>query len=292
MSTGTIVAIAIPALVVLAVVVAFVSLRRSDVSGLGRLSRETRRRDQQAATEQASADADAFGRSAEARDLERSVALERSGAGAAAIPEPDSMQPWAPPNAEEIGITRRQFLNRTSITLMTLGLSVFGAANLAFLWPRPQKGFGAKVKIGTIASIEEAIDSGSPAASFSYFSEAQCYIQPYPTDSVTQAAAQSVYSGSVLDGIEQGFVALWQKCPHLGCRVPVCPSSQWFECPCHGSQYNRVGEKRAGPAPRGMDRFPIIIEGGVLSVDTGTVIQGPAIGTNTTGQGLEGPHCA
>ena len=31
--------------------------------------------------------------------------------------------------------------------------------------------------------------------------------------------------------------------------------SQWFECPCHGSKYNRVGEKHGGPAPRGLDRF-------------------------------------
>ena len=55
---------------------------------------------------------------------------------------------------------------------------------------------------------------------------------------------------------EQGIVALYQKCPHLGCRVPECVTSQWFECPCHGSQYNQVGEKKGGPAPRGMDRFP------------------------------------
>ena len=49
--------------------------------------------------------------------------------------------------------------------------------------------------------------------------------------------------------------SLYQKCPHLGCRVPSCVTSQWFECPCHGSQYNQVGEKKGGPAPRGMDRF-------------------------------------
>ncbi|NDH97889.1 MAG: hypothetical protein EBZ17_10640, partial [Actinobacteria bacterium] len=85
---------------------------------------------------------------------------------------------------------------------------------------------------------------------------------------------------------------LYQKCPHLGCRVPECVTSQWFECPCHGSQYNRVGEKRGGPAPRGMDRFATSVSAdGVLTVDTGTIIQGPPIGTNTTGQEAEGPNC-
>jgi len=91
--------------------------------------------------------------------------------------------------------------------------------------------------------------------------------------------------------MENGLNALYQKCPHLGCRVPNCISSQWFECPCHGSQYNRVGEKKGGPAPRGMDRFGVTVAGGNVTVDTSLVIQGPPIGTNTTGQEAEGPHC-
>ena len=89
----------------------------------------------------------------------------------------------------------------------------------------------------------------------------------------------------------QGYVALYQKCVHLGCRVPWCQTSQWFECPCHGSKYNRVGEKRGGPAPRGLDRFVLSVSGGTIVVDTGTIIQGPPIGTDTTGQGQEGAPC-
>ena len=52
-----------------------------------------------------------------------------------------------------------------------------------------------------------------------------------------------------------------------------------------------MGEKKGGPAPRGLDRFPVKIEGGKVNVDTGTIILGPPIGTNTTGQEAEGPHC-
>ena len=51
-------------------------------------------------------------------------------------------------------------------------------------------------------------------------------------------------------------LALYRKCPHLGCNVPqLCDRSLWFECLCHGSKYTILGEKRDGPAPRGMDRF-------------------------------------
>ena len=283
MSSGTVIAIAIPVLIVLGAVVGFTSLRRRDAEGLGYLSRETKQRDTSVLTATPASD--------EAKELARSVALART-ASEVAVPEPAPPEVWSPPDPEEVGVSRRQFLNRASITLMTMGLSAFGAANIAFLWPRPTAGFGSKVKIGTIASVNDVIASSSPAVNFSYFSEAQTYLQPFPMDSATQQAAEAVYSGTVLEGIKMGYVALWQKCPHLGCKVPVCGTSQWFECPCHGSQYNRVGEKKVGPAPRGMDRFPVIIDGDKVVIDTGSPSQGHPIGTDTTGQGLEGPHCA
>ena len=283
MSSGTIIAIAIPVLVALGAVVGFTSLRRRDAQGLGHLSRETRKRDVGVVAGAPVSD--------EAKELERSVALARVG-GEIAVPEPVQPEVWSPPDPEEVGVTRRQFLNRASITLMTMGLSAFGAANIAFLWPRPTGGFGSKVKIGTIDSVNDVIASSSPATNFSYFSEAQTYLQPFPMDDATQQAAEAVYSGTVLEGIKMRYIALWQKCPHLGCKVPSCATSQWFECPCHGSQYNRVGEKKAGPAPRGMDRFPVIIDGDKVIIDTGSPSLGPPIGTDTTGQGLEGPHCA
>ncbi len=282
MSSGTVIAIAIVALVVLALVVAIVSLRLRDAEGLGHLARETRKRD--------AGTTGSGGASDEAKELERSVMLARS--GGVAVPAPSAPARWTPPDPEEVGVSRRQFLNRSAITLMGMGLSAFGAANIAFLWPRPSGGFGSKVKIGTIDSVNSVIASSSPAVNFSYFSEAQTYLQPYPLDAATQAAAERVYSGSILEGMKMGYVALWQKCPHLGCKVPVCGTSQWFECPCHGSQYNRVGEKKAGPAPRGMDQFPVTIDGNDVIIDTGSPKQGAAIGTDTTGQGLEGPHCA
>ena len=73
---------------------------------------------------------------------------------------------------------------------------------------------------------------------------------------------------------------------------PTANRSQWFECPCHGSQYNQVGEKKGGPAPRGMDHFGTTVSAaGVLTVDTGLIIPGAPIGTNTTGQEAEGPNC-
>ncbi len=86
-------------------------------------------------------------------------------------------------------------------------------------------------------------------------------------------------------------MSLYQRCVHLGCRVPFCNSSKWFECPCHGSKYNNAGEYKLGPAPRGLDRFQMSIVDGSVIVDTSTIKLGPPRGTNTTDQPLEGPYC-
>ena len=85
--------------------------------------------------------------------------------------------------------------------------------------------------------------------------------------------------------------ALSQKCPHLGCRVPFCESSGRFECGCHGSVYDLGGEWIKGPAPRGLDRFALTLEGDVLQVDTGQLTEGPPHGAKTFLTPAVGPSC-
>jgi cytochrome b6-f complex iron-sulfur subunit len=284
MSTTTIVVIAVPVLVVLAALVLFAAARRRDTDqAIGQLSHETAKRDRGPVSPMLDEGAPPV----TGREVERAAALERKGGGLATIEEkPAEVVPWVPPDAEAIGVTRRQFFNRSIVGLFGLGLSGFGAASLAFLYTESKGGFGSKIRIGKIEDIMAKIDEGS---GFAYYPEGRLWITPYPSEALEKARA--VYPQPVLNAMEAGVVALYQKCPHLGCRVPSCVTSQWFECPCHGSQYNHVGEKKGGPAPRGMDRFGTEVSGDVLTVDTGNVIQGPVIGTNTTGQEAEGPHC-
>ncbi len=51
------------------------------------------------------------------------------------------------------------------------------------------------------------------------------------------------------------WLALYQVCVHLGCKVPFRDDCHSFKCPCHGSHYNIDGEYLDGPAPRSLDRF-------------------------------------
>ena len=283
---------AIVVIALLAAVAVFSALKSRDADGaVGILSRETKSRDRDSTV---LGDEDAL----TGKQVERAQVLERKAASkelVLAARESAPPAPYVPPDPEVIGVSRRQFFNRTIILMMQIGLGGFGLASIAFLWPQLGGGFGSAIRVGLVSDVLSEIRG---ANGFLYRAEGRMWITEYPNGAVEKARA--AYSANELTGMEAGLalgldggvIALYQKCPHLGCRVPECVTSQWFECPCHGSQYNRVGEKRGGPAPRGMDRFAMSVSAdGVLTVDTGTIIQGPPIGTNTTGQEAEGPNC-
>jgi len=279
MSPAVIIALAIGVIVVLFAVVLLATARKADVRGAGALSRETRRRDRDADIDLPVAPS--------GKAVERAAVEERAQALVPAAAAPPSI--WIPPDREEIGFNRRQFLNRSTVVLMSTGLLTFAAAGfVAFLWPTAAPIFGGKVNVGKLNDILASIRSNG---GFFYASNARSYVTVYPAEALPKARGVREYK-PILEGMESGVVALYQKCPHLGCRVPECKSSQWFECPCHGSQYNRNGEKKSGPAPRGMDHFAVTVGAtGDVIIDTSTVFVGAAIGTNTTGQEAEGPHC-
>ena len=265
-------------------IVALTVITKRGTSSTGALSRETKSRD-------ASADASAPGSDLES--IETVAARERSDAtreqsGVLVPRDAGTVAEWTPFDAEELSVSRRMFFNRAILMVGLVGvLPPFGLSLLAFLWPSGVGGFGSQVTTKLSEAKKSWIEKKEPF----YVPEARTYLQPYPEGALVAGAA--VYEKDASwKGMEAGVVAIYQKCVHLGCRVPWCAASQWFECPCHGSKYNRVGEKRDGPAPRGLDRWPVVISGDDITIDTsGTPINGPAISTDTTKQAAEGPSC-
>ncbi|MCL1587246.1 MAG: Rieske 2Fe-2S domain-containing protein [Actinomycetia bacterium] len=158
-------------------------------------------------------------------------------------------------------IERRTFLSR----IWKWGFGLVAVAGAWTTWdilqPASPSGFGGLIKNGKAAEV--------PSTSVETISAAQAYVTKAPDDEV---------------------VALWWRCPHLGCRVPWCESAGEFECPCHGSRFNRLGEYRAGPSPRGMDRFAIEIVDEAVLIDTGTIENGPPPGPETIDEPV-GPPC-
>ncbi len=66
----------------------------------------------------------------------------------------------------------------------------------------------------------------------------------FPVGLVKSLGDQKVFIFSDTDGLH----AISKICTHLGCIVALTDSG--FQCPCHGSKYNRQGKVVAGPAPR------------------------------------------
>lgn len=274
MSTGLVIAIVIIAAVVFGAIVVLTTARSTEVRGAGSLSRETRSRDRKASIGNDAATGREVEAAARTTDIVKAAPVE--------------VAPFVAPDEEAIGVSRRQFFNRTAVTLMAASIGAFGASVVGFLWKGAEGGFGSKISAGKVDDILAGIRANK---GFLYLAEARAWVTEYPKGSLSKAQAVYGKQAPVFAGMQAGIVALYQKCPHLGCRVPECKSSQWFECQCHGSQYNRVGEKKGGPAPRGMDRFAVSVSNGNLTIDTGSVFAGPAVGVNTTGQEAEGPHC-
>ncbi|MBI2846152.1 MAG: Rieske 2Fe-2S domain-containing protein [Chloroflexi bacterium] len=151
---------------------------------------------------------------------------------------------------QEIGLfNRREFLRLGFWAATALAAAEIGGAALVFFWPKLKAGaFGGEVNIGT---LEEILPQLPMDAVPLYFREARFY----------------------LSHVEDGLLALYRKCTHLGCVVPWNYEEDQFHCPCHSSLFNRKGEWQGGPAPRPMDLMGIDIRNGEIWVDTGEISQ-------------------
>ena len=70
--------------------------------------------------------------------------------------------------------------------------------------------------------------------------------QNFPLDSVTL----DVNAGIYLIHVAEGYFSLNAICTHLGCMTTWKQDEGVIACPCHGSRFNREGQKLAGPAPK------------------------------------------
>jgi len=160
-------------------------------------------------------------------------------------------------------VSRRSLIQITFWAGLGAGLLAIAGSLVDFLYPRGIVGFGGVVTAGTV--------------------------DQFPPGSQTQVPAGKFWLVNLTE--EQGgpgYLALWWKCPHLGCTVPWregfswpnpatgTNTRGWFRCPCHGSTYDHAGVRVYGPAPRSMDRMEVTIDPatGRIDVNTGAISKG------------------
>jgi Rieske Fe-S protein len=57
------------------------------------------------------------------------------------------------------------------------------------------------------------------------------------------------------------YIAISDRCVHLGCPVRWVDAAERFICPCHGGVYDLLGKPVAGPPVRPLDRFYTRVNG-------------------------------
>lgn len=131
-------------------------------------------------------------------------------------------------------INRREFLNLA--WLASLGFLTVNLAGVTYLFamPRFKEGeFGGNFNAGSISNLP------APGTAPQNFPKLKLW----------------------LSNTDQGVIALYKVCTHLGCLYNWNDQENKFLCPCHGSQFTPDGTYIRGPAPRSLDRFTIRIIG-------------------------------
>ncbi len=186
-------------------------------------------------------------------------------------------------------LSRRRFLRRSMLAVWGLSATAAVGGSLYMMYPNLAGQFGSDLNIGLKSTFPAAKPENFKIgqAGVFYVQNAKTYI------SHVAAGTTLLLSGSgltdqltsesfVKDSDGSLWLALYQRCVHLGCTVPFRDDCVSFKCPCHGSHYNVDGEYLDGPAPRSLDRFAMSFSGGSVVVSTGTLNNSVPHPDNTT----------
>ena len=174
--------------------------------------------------------------------------------------------------------SRRRFLHRSMLAIWGVAAvgSVAGALDL--LYPNLAGQFGASLDVGAKSAFKAATPDkfAVNGAGVFYRQQAKTYVVHLARDTHfllhrTNLSNQLDAETILKDADGSYWIALYQRCVHLGCTVPFRNECLSFKCPCHGSHYNSDGEYLDGPAPRSLDRFAFHFQGGDVVVDTSTL---------------------
>jgi cytochrome b6-f complex iron-sulfur subunit len=128
-------------------------------------------------------------------------------------------------------VTRREFLNYGFLASLGIFFVALGGAFFVFALPRFGAGeFGGTFDLGQVGGAVDPVDA---------------------------APRSNTGARSWISNTDKGVLALYNVCVHLGCLYAWQPVTFRFECPCHGSKYQKDGTYISGPAPRSLDRFVI-----------------------------------
>jgi cytochrome b6-f complex iron-sulfur subunit len=175
-------------------------------------------------------------------------------------------------------LSRRRFLRRSMLAVWGLSTAASVGGALYMLYPSLSSGFGGIQTVGSKSDFPAGKPSESKLNTATVFRvpTARAYIIHLSKDTAFMLngpllSSEFDYQNFVKDSDGSYWLALYQRCVHLGCTVPFRDDCFSFKCPCHGSHYNVDGEYLDGPAPRSLDRFQMSLNGEQVVVNTGAI---------------------
>ena len=153
------------------------------------------------------------------------------------------MSAAAPQAPTTTPMTRREFLYYVWGASMALFMAQSGGALVWFALPIFKEGeFGGKITLDV--SAIPGVDTGPKD-----FPEGRFWLVNLGPKSASDERQPDDYPA------QQGVLAIYKVCVHLGCLYKWVPTNERFECPCHGSKYLANGVRVDGPARRNLDAF-------------------------------------
>ncbi|HAE83702.1 MAG TPA: hypothetical protein DCK85_09970 [Ktedonobacter sp.] len=175
-------------------------------------------------------------------------------------------------------LSRRRFLRRSMLAVWGLSTTAAVSGSLYMLYPNLAGQFGSALNVGKKSDFPAAkpSDFKIDQAGVYYRQNAKTYLVHLSKDTPFLLSGSNLSDQLDAETVKKDtdgsyWIALYQRCVHLGCTVPFKDECVSFKCPCHGSHYNVDGEFLDGPAPRSLDRFSLSFNGGDVMVDTGTL---------------------
>jgi menaquinol-cytochrome c reductase iron-sulfur subunit len=155
-------------------------------------------------------------------------------------------------------VTRRRFMELNALTVGGIASAAFGLPALGFA-------------VGPM--FERTARRGFEAVGIEADFTDTDYTQKVITivDGVAEAGKTTVYIRRFNpkldhDHFGQPYIAISNRCMHVGCPIRYVQASQRFICPCHGGIYDFQGIVIGGPPVRPLDRFRTRVRGGVIEV--------------------------
>jgi cytochrome b6-f complex iron-sulfur subunit len=175
-------------------------------------------------------------------------------------------------------LSRRRFLRRSMLAVWGVSTTASVAGALYMLYPGLSGQFGSPQVVGKRSDFAAAVPDKFAQNQAGVFRvpAARTWLVHLSKDTQFLLSGQDLSGQLSSENVFQDkdgsyWIALYQRCVHLGCTVPFRDDCVSFKCPCHGSHYNVTGEFLDGPAPRSLDRFEVTFNGDDLTVNTGVL---------------------